>query len=123
MFNIGQADGLFIDFDDESEAVDLINKDLDTISKRADRWLVNFCPSKTESLLVSLKKRNEPIAPVYFGNTIINEVTSHKHLDMIFTRNLSCGNQVDDIVIKADKRVDILVHLMYRLDRKIGNYI
>ena len=76
-----------------------------------------FCPSKTETLLVSPKKRNEPIAPVYFGSTVINEVTSHKHLGMIFTRNLSWGNQVDDIVIKAGKRVDILAHLMYRLDR------
>ena len=104
---------LFIDFDDESEAVDLINKDLDAISKWADRWLVNFCPSKSETLLVSLRKRNEPIAPVYFGNT----VTSHKHLGMIFTRNLSWDNQVDDIAIKACKRVDILAHLKYRLDR------
>ena len=36
---------LFIDFDDESEAVGLINKDVDTISKWADRWLVECCPS------------------------------------------------------------------------------
>ena len=48
---------LFIEFDDESEAVDLKNKDLDTISKWADRWLVKFCPSKAETLLISLKKK------------------------------------------------------------------
>ena len=62
---------LFIDFDDESEAVDLINKDLDIINKWAEWWLVKFCPSKTETLLVSLKKRNAPIAPVYFWNAVI----------------------------------------------------
>ena len=36
---------------------------------------------------------------------------------MIFTSNLSWGNQVDYIVIKAGKRVDILAQFMYRLDR------
>ena len=51
---------LFIDFNDEVEAANNINSDLATISKWAEQWLVSFCPSKTESLLVSLKKRKDP---------------------------------------------------------------
>ena len=61
-------------------------------------------------------KRNEPIEPVYFGDTAIKEVKSHKHLGMIIFKNLSWRNRVRDIDIKAGNCVDILAHLMYRYD-------
>ena len=108
---------LFIDFDNESEANDFINKDIDTISKWAGRWLVNFCPSKTESLLVSLKKEKRTYCSCIFRkhNYKRSYLTQTPGYDLY--QKLLLGNQVDDIVIKAGKGVDILAHLMYRLDR------
>ena len=76
-------DTLFIGFDDGSEAVDLINKDLDTTSNWADRWIVKCCLSKTETLLVSLKRETNIVHLFISEKTAINEVTSHKHLGMI----------------------------------------
>ena len=107
---------LFVDFSNERDAADKINTDLNRITKWADKWLVSFCPSKTEALLVSLKKRINPPPPITFGNCAVAEVKSHKHLGVVLTQS-SWGNHIDDMIIKAGKRVDILALLMYRLDR------
>ena len=107
---------LFIDFNDEVEAVNNINSDLATINKWAEQWLVSFCPSKTESLLVSLKKRKDLPPPSTFGASVIKEVTAHKHLSVILSSNLSWGSHKEDCINRAGRRVDILARLMYRLD-------
>ena len=109
---------LFIDFSDEITATQQINNDLATIRDWADRWLVSFCPKKTEALLVSLKHRTNPPPPIYFGQTRVTEVESHKHLGMILNNNLSWNEHIDQLVIKAGRRLGILSYLMYRLDRK-----
>ena len=44
---------LFIDYGSETEAANKLNTDLNKINAWANRWLVTFSPSKTESLLVS----------------------------------------------------------------------
>ena len=108
---------LFIDFDEEVEAANNINGDLATISKWAEQRLVSFCPSKTGSLLVSLKNRMDPPPPITFGASVIKEVTAHKHLGVIFSSNLSWGSHIEDCINRAGRRVDVLARLMYRLDR------
>ena len=86
---------LFIDFSDEITATQQINNDLATIRDWADRWLVSFCPKKTEALLVSLKHRTNPPPPIYFGQTRVTEVESHKHLGIILNNNLSWNEHID----------------------------
>ena len=90
-----------IDFSDEISATQRINNDLATISDWADRWLIFFCPIKTEALLVSLKHRTNPPPPIYFGQTRVTEVESHKHLGIILSNNLSWNEHIDELVIKA----------------------
>ena len=108
---------LFIDFHDEATGTNMINRDLLAIKRWADKWLVSFCPQKTESMLVTLKNNRDTSLPIYFGDSTIHEVDSHKHLGITLSKNLSWGDHVQDIVTKAGKRVDILAFLMYRLDR------
>lgn len=108
---------LFIDFTDEATGAKLINDDLSTIKQWADKWLVSFCPSKTESMLISRKHRRAPPPSIYFGESEITEVDAHKHLGITINNNLTWGDHVQDIITKAGKRLDILAFLKYRLDR------
>ena len=108
---------LFVDFDNVPDGAELINNDLQTIYAWANKWLVSFCPSKTESLLVSSRNGRVQPTPVYFGGSPIQEVDSHQHLGITLTKNLSWNIHVENIVNKARKRVDIMAYLKYRLDR------
>jgi len=70
---------LYIEVDDPQRTADSINDDLAKIQSWANSWLVTFNPLKTESLLFS-HKTNPPAHPnLYFNDTPIQEVSSHKH--------------------------------------------
>ena len=53
---------VYIIVDDPVVAAELLNLDLDKITKWAKEWLVEFNPNKTESLLISCKI-NRPFHP------------------------------------------------------------
>ena len=75
---------LYIIVDDAIQAAETLNLDLEKISCWAQQWLVTFTPAKSESILFS-RKLNKPChPPVSMDETQINEVTSHKHLGVIF---------------------------------------
>ena len=76
-----------------------------------------FSPSKTETLLVSLKRLDQDPKPVAFDNTIIKEGKSIKHLGMTLSNDLSWNDHIDDLLNRAGKIIDILSYLEYRIDR------
>ena len=106
---------LFKIFDDMDQAANELNHDLN--SAWAKKWLVTFNPAKTESLFVSTK-HNVMFPPLYFGGGIVKEVTAHKQLGVILSSNLSWNEHIDDICLKASKRLDILRALKYKLSRQ-----
>ena len=108
---------LLVDFVNKPDGAELINNDLQTIYVWANKWLVLFCPSKSESLLVSSRNGRVQPTPVYFGGSPIQEVDSHQHLGITLTKNLAWNIHVENIVNKAGKIVDIMAYLKYRLDR------
>ena len=58
----------------------VLQSDIDKINQWALKWLVQFNPSKSQSLVIS-RKRFKPNHPGRFMSTIeIPSVTSHKHL-------------------------------------------
>ena len=72
-----------------SAAVDL-NRDISTITTWANKWLVKFNPTKTESLIISRylnRKTNHP--HVHMNNTEILEVESHKHIGVVLSNDLT----------------------------------
>jgi len=80
---------LYIEIDDPQCATDSFNAELAKIQSWANYWLVTFNPLKTESLLFS-RKSNPPAHPsLYFNDTPIQEVSSHKHLGVVFSNNCS----------------------------------
>jgi len=79
---------LYIEVDDPQRAAHSINADLAKIQSWANSWLVTFSPLKTESLLFS-RKTNPPAHPtIYSNDTPIQEVSSHKHLGVVFSKTV-----------------------------------
>ena len=74
--------------DSPQHAATALNYDLGAISNWADTWLVDFNPSKTDSLIIS-RKVNKPFhPPLIMNNTVIAETSLHKHLGLYFSSNL-----------------------------------
>jgi len=109
---------LYIEVDDPQRAADSNNADLAKIQSWANSWLVTFNPLKTESLLFS-RKSNPPAYPnLYFNDTHIQEVSSHKHFSVVFSNNCSWHDHIDSIKKKAWKRINLMCSFKCTLDRK-----
>jgi hypothetical protein len=108
---------LYLDYVNPVTGAQQLEDDLRKIERWAETWLVQFNPTKSESLLFS-RKRNKVTPNITMGNKVIEEVTSHCHLGITLQRNGKWSQQIQKTVTKAKKRVDILRSLMYCLGRK-----
>ena len=64
----------------------ILLSDIDKLSRWAQKWLVTFNPSKSESLVITCKCV-KPVHPNLFTlNTEIPSVKNHKHLGMHLSR-------------------------------------
>ena len=89
---------------------------LPSINGQNNSWF-HFAHLKQNLCLSHQKKRKDPPPPITFGPSVIKEVTAHKHLSVIFSNNLSWSSHIEYCIHLAGRRVDILAHLMFRLDR------
>ena len=95
-----------------------LQNDISVITNWANKWLVNFNPAKTESLLIS-RKINKPDHPTLtMLNEDITEVETHKHLGIILSGDGSWHHHIEFIKTKAWQRVNIMRKLKYLLNRK-----
>ena len=112
---------IFVEIEDPDIAAEVLNKDLNAISCWAKQWIVTFSPPKTESMLITLKKSDNVHPPLFLDNTEIKEVSEHKHLGVTLSSSLKWDAHIATITSKAGKRLDVLSHLMYKLDRNTLN--
>jgi hypothetical protein len=108
---------LYIEVDEPEQAAAALNEDLTHIQDWADTWLINFSPPKTEDLLISNKKPR-PHPPLELGAQPIKKVTSHKHLGVHLTSDLSWTTHVEETAKKANRTLGIIRPLKNKLDRK-----
>ena len=100
-----------------SAAGTILQNDINRIIIWADKWLVRFIPSKSESLII-FKKRNKPTHPdLLIYNAIIPQVNIHKHLGVFISSNVSWDNHLENIIDKSRKKISIMRHLKSMLDR------
>ena len=94
----------------------VLQSDIDKINQWAQKWLVQFNPSKSQSLVISRKrfKLNHP--GLFMSSIEIPSVTSHKHLGFFLSNGGSWEN-VGKSIEKAWNRIGIMRHLKTRLDR------
>ena len=109
---------LFIEVDNRDQAAVLIDEDLININHWSQQWLVNFSPSKTKSLVISNKPNANLNPRVNLKGKVIEEVDSHIYLGVRFSRNLRWSHHINDISIKARKKLNAMMPLKYKLDRK-----
>ena len=88
------------------------------LERWADKWLVAFAPEKTKSLIISNKKDSHKNPSLIFKGKIIEEVSAHTYLGVLFTGNLSWNKHIHLVEMKARKKLNMLQPLKYKLDRK-----
>lgn len=109
---------LYIIVDNPNQATNQLNSDLEKIHKWAKKWLVTFNPTKSESIIFSRKRHKPYHPPVLMDNIQINEVSSHKHLGLVFSNDCSWHNHLELIKSKAWTRVNVMRKLKFKLDRR-----
>merc|ERR1711888_72952 len=84
-----------------------LNRDLEKINSWALRWKVSFNPKKTKDIIFSKKVLNNS-PPVVFNHIIIDRVNIHKHLGLFLTSSLDWNVQVNEICLKANRKLSVL---------------
>ena len=94
----------------------MINTDLETTHRWAEKWLVKFKPSYSESLLVSRKNKRNIHQSLIMSAVYINKVKHHKHLGV---KALDNGLEVMTVFCDISKAFDLVWHkgLIYKLKR------
>ena len=109
---------LFIEVDNREDAAAKINEDLDALYQWSLDWLVSFSEPKTKALTISNKKDFNKNPPIAMNNILIEEVQSFKYLGLTFTRNLRWNNHVDKVATNAQKRLNAMMPLKFKISRK-----
>ena len=109
---------LYLIVENPEESARIINSDLEKISTWAKNWLVKFSPPKTKSITFS-RLRNRPVhPPLVFDNTAIDEEENHKHLGVVLSHDGTWTAQVNSMVCRGNKALNVLRKLKRVLDRK-----
>ena len=104
---------LYLTVDHPETAAIALQHDISIITDWADKWLVNFNPAKTESLLISRKLTKPDHPTLTMLNEDITEVEMHKHLGVILSGDGSWHHHIDFIKAKAWQRINIMRKLKY----------
>ena len=107
---------LYVTVDDPNEASESLNTNLNNVRKWANQWLVKFNAEKTKAMTVSNKHLVHP--PIQFDGVTLENVNTHKHLGLIFSKDLSWSYHIDSIIKDASKMLDVMRMLKYDVDRK-----
>ena len=109
---------LFLEVDDRVNTANLINSDLRDIGNWSHQWLVNFSPRKTKSLIISNKTDAHHNPQVRLFDQFIEEVDSHMYLGLRFSSNLRWKRHIHEISQSARKKLNAMIPLKYKLDKK-----
>ena len=114
---------MYIIVDDPIQAAEQLNLDMAKIHRWADKWLVTFNPTKSESIHLS-RKYNKPYHPLCLLNHIqIADVNSHKHLGIISSNDCTWHEHLELVKSKAWKRINTMLELKFQLLIKISRYL
>ena len=97
---------------DPAETAEQLNRDLHKISNWADKWKVLFNAGKTKDIIFSNKMLNNS-PPLIFNENFINRVNTHRHLGVYLTSNLDWSTQINDICLKANRKLAVLRNVKF----------
>ena len=115
---------VFVFVDNPVQSAEQLNNDLANMKEWADQWLITFSPPKTKCMTISWKKPKLDHPPLFLGDNQLETVNEFKHLGLTIQNDLKWSKHINNIVCNASKRLDIMLHLKYKLDRQnLGNYV
>ena len=95
---------------DPAQTAEQLNRDLIKISNWAQLWKVTFNAGKTKDIIFSSKVLyNSP--PLLYNENVIERVNTHRHLGVYLTSNLDWSIQINDICLRANKKLSVLRHV------------
>ena len=59
-------------------------------------------------MVVSRKRDAHLYPPLSFDNSVVDEVSNHKHLGIVLSNDLGWANHIDEICAKAMRRLDVI---------------
>lgn len=87
-----------------------MNHDLKILSDWSDKWLLKFNPSKTKAVFFT-KKHVEEFPKLFFQGCQLDYVSTHRHLGLLFSNDLSWSQYINNIVKSAYKKLGLLKKL------------
>ena len=109
---------LYIIVECPNAAARCLNADSQTISQRAEDWLVNFNANKTLSMIISRRTISPPHLPLFMNGTMLQETNSHKHLGLMLSSSCNWSDHMKTFLKKAWSRLNLLRALKFRVNRK-----
>jgi hypothetical protein len=109
---------LFIEIEEKVITEEQLNEDLNNINTWANDWLVTFSSHKTKSLTISKKIISNSPDNIMLRGSKITEVDSHKHLGVTLSKDLRWSKHIHDIETNANKRLNLMKHFKFKLDRR-----
>ena len=100
-----------------SAAGTILQNDINRIIVWADKWLIRFNLSKSESLIISRKCNKPTHLDLLMYNTVIPQVNIDMHLGVFISSDVSWDNHLEYIVDKSREKINIMRHLKSVLDR------
>ena len=97
---------------DPTETAEMLNRDLAKITEWAAKWKVIFNAGKSKDIIFSNKLLNNS-PPLIFNSTTIDRVNSHKHLGLHLSSSLDWSKQIQELCIKANKKLSVLRSVKY----------
>ena len=76
------------------------------------RWCANLGVNKTAIVVFSRPRARPPPPRIMWGSTALNVQDSYKHLGVWFTENGSWDKHVDEVLLKAKRRVNQLTKFL-----------
>ena len=93
----------------------ILNSDLEKLEAWAQQWIVSFSTLKTNSMVVNYRNITPNNLKMY--NQELQNIPYCKHLGVTLQQNLKWDTHFEEISIKANKRLDILNLLSFKLSR------
>ena len=90
-----------------TETSQILNRDLDKITTWASTWKVKFNAGKSKDMIFTKQIFNN-VPPIIFNNEEVKRVTEHKHLGVYLTYNLDWGYNVQQVCLKANRKLSVL---------------
>ena len=97
---------------DPAETAEQLNRDLVRISDWALKWKVTFNAGKTKDMIFSSKVLNNS-PPLVFNDSYVERVNTHRHLGVYLTSNLDWSFQINDVCLKANKKLSVLRNVKF----------